>query len=163
MAELDLTEAIEKLALLMTGRLGMPGEARTWEDLGPHARAAYLESATEVIDLVAPLIERAVRERAAQELLDWAHSLDRNNPAMWTRRRHIGMCAQRIAPEPTEEEIRAALVNLLSGMAGRVCHLDEAGRSIPPPSRGDGETGRSGDQSDVLLETAGEEENETNG
>lgn len=128
---LDLTEAIEKLALLMTGRLGTPLEDQTWEDLGPGPREVYVGEAKEVIDLVAPIIARAVRKRAAAELMAWAETKDHTT----SLRRHIGMCARRVEPEPTEDEIREALGGLLSGMAGRVCHLDEAGRAIPP---GDG-------------------------
>ncbi len=63
-----IDEAIEKLALLMTGRLGMPREAQTWDDLGPHAHAAYLDEAKEAVGHVGPIIEQATRMADADAL-----------------------------------------------------------------------------------------------
>ncbi len=136
MPDLDLTAAIEKLALLMTGRLDTPLEHRTWEDLGPHAHAAYREEATEVVGLVAPIIERAVREQAALELVAWADGLDHaGSSALRRLRRHIHMCVQRIGPKMTDAE----MVQALQRGDFAVCHLDDAGRAIPPAGSERGE------------------------
>jgi len=130
-AELDLTEAIEAAAVPIwqanNPDYPIDRESDAWE--------ACQQEARDLIEVALPHIERAVRSQVAQELLDWAHSLDRDNPNLRTKRRHISMCAQRIAPEPTEDEMREAIAGLLSGMAGRVCNLDDAGRPIPPGER----------------------------
>lgn len=40
--------------------------------------------------------------------------------------------AAKVLAYEAEEEIREALADLLGGMAGGVCHLDDASRAIPP-------------------------------
>ncbi|SCL43319.1 hypothetical protein GA0074692_6819 [Micromonospora pallida] len=48
------------------------------------------------------------------------------------RKRTIKACARKIAPEPTDDEMRAALAELLSGMADRA----KAAALVPPgPAR----------------------------
>jgi hypothetical protein len=85
-------------------------------------------AAREALNAVLELHEKQVRERAAQELTAWAGTYGGGNATQRRMLRHIHMCAQRIAPKPTPEQIAEALAR------GDfvACHLDDAGRAIPP-------------------------------
>lgn len=95
-----------------------------------------LEMAKRAVTAATPHIERAVREQAARELIAYRDGLDRDNPALRTLRRHVDLCARRIGPKMTDREVVEALQR--GDFIG--CHLDDAGRAIPPAAaaRGDG-------------------------
>lgn len=107
--ELDLTEAIAAGRAAILGLT--PGEY-------PAAEAA--------VRAAAPIIERAVRERASQEIVDHAneHAPADGNEAQRRLRRHLMIGARVVAPKPTSAEIVAALRDAL------VCEVPEPSPSI---------------------------------
>lgn len=128
MAELDLAAAIE------AGRVAARSKAAEMFNVEPEAVAVgvLVEVVEAAIRAAAPLIARAERELAAGELIAWADSLGwENNSSLRRLRRHAHQCAQRVAPKPTAEEVLEALArgDYVS------CHLDDAGRAIPPSER----------------------------
>lgn len=138
MAELDLGPIIEAAELAVYTEhhtrycmCGLwPQDCRTWP--GGAKQVLFSVNAHDVVNAAAPLIERAVREQAAGELIAWANSLDyTNNSSLRRLRRHAHQCAQRVAPKPTREEVLEALQR--GDFVG--CHLDDAGRAIPPGER----------------------------
>lgn len=118
--DLDAWERLEQ------DRDRLAHEAREWR------REAELRRAE--LPAVLAATEKVAREQAADELIAWADTLDRDNASLRTLRRHVGMCAQRIAPKPSAEEVVEALRR--GDFVG--CVLDEAGRAIPPVERGTG-------------------------
>ncbi len=141
MADLELTAAIEAVArvfheAVIAGGHADASAAQSWGDLDAEDRAVLLETVGVGVRAAAPLIERAVRERAAQELVAWADGLDRaGSSALRRLRRHIHMCVQRIGPKMTDAE----MVQALQRGDFAVCHLDDAGRAIPPAGSERGE------------------------
>lgn len=131
MDELNLTAAVEAMLVRYEE---IPSTCEHWD----RSLSDYPDMCRDceyrlVLEAAAPLIERAVREQAAQELVAWADSLDwENNSSLRRLRRHVHMCAQRIGPKMTDREVAEALVR--GDFVG--CHLDDAGRAIPPGERG---------------------------
>lgn len=126
MAELDLSKlSDEQRTALWKAFQG--GHTELGWMIGLH-QGHWTQAVDRLAVALAPLIERQVREQAAQELLDWAETFARDNNAQWTIRRHIGMCARRIGPKMTTEQV----VEALQRGDYVACHLDDAGRAIPP-------------------------------
>lgn len=127
MAEPDLTAAIE------AGRAASRAEAAKMFGCEPGDLAVGVADILDAaaIRAAAPLIERAVREQAAQQLITWADTFAGGNATQRRMCRHIHMCAQRIGPKMTDLEVAEALAR------GDyvACHLDDAGRAIPPGER----------------------------
>lgn len=121
---LDLTAAIEA------------GAAPIWYESNPDMPIRecdewdYCKSlARQAIEAARPVIERAVREQAAQELITWADEGAVGIPG--TRRRTLHAAARKILPKMTLQEVAEAMAR--GDYVG--CHLDEAGRAIPPAER----------------------------
>lgn len=85
------------------------------------------EAVTAAVLAAAPIIERQVREKLAAELAEWADT----HPPMSAIRRHGHIAARRVGPKLTLQDVADAL------MRGNYvyCHLDDAGRAIPPGER----------------------------
>jgi hypothetical protein len=124
-AGLDLTEAIE------AGRAATRAEAAKIFGCDPGELSMGVADILDAIAIraAAPLIERAVREQAAQELIAWADK-DGDSP-LSARRRWLHAAARKIGPKMTDAEVIDALAR--GDFVG--CHLDDAGRAIPPTDR----------------------------
>ncbi len=132
-------------AAVIDGGHADPSAPATWDELDHQGRQVLLDTIGAAVRAAAPLIEcalgeqlerrdfdgiingwafpaalqareRRVREQAAQQLLDWADTISDDHPQNRTLRRHIRMCAQRVAPEPTE--VREVPAGMLGGLAG---------------------------------------------
>lgn len=124
MAELDLTAAIE------AAHAATRAEAAKMFGCDPNDLSMTIADILDAVAIraAAPLIERAVREQAAQELIAWADK-DGDSP-LSARRRWLHTAARKVGPKMTDAEVIDALRR--GDFVG--CHLDEAGRAIPPPS-----------------------------
>lgn len=128
----DLSAAVEAAAIELARQAGYRWDERpaVWDSL-EYFHASYRNAARRVVQAVLPPLEREVRGQLARELISFAETFGRDNAAQCTLRRHIHMCASRIGPGMTDQEVVEALRR--GDFVG--CHLDNAGRAIPPGER----------------------------
>lgn len=134
----DHTAAIEAVAEALTEREWHFKRVPLADDGRHHILLPAEDIARLAVETAAPIIERAALLRASEMLMQWADDMGDvgfTGPAS-ARKRAIQACARKIAPKLTTAEAAAALVDLLTGKSeGFACHLDDAGRAIPPTGR----------------------------